>query len=47
MLPFSELALEGSKDRTVLSTGSFAFTSMDSGSVIHMDNEVHALKVEN
>lgn len=46
-MPLSELALEGSKDRTLLGTGSFAFTSMVSGSVIHMDNELHMLKVKN
>lgn len=46
-MPFSELALEGSKYRTLLGTGSFAFTSVDSGSIIHMDNEVYALKVKN
>lgn len=47
MLPIRELMLEGNKDRTLLSMGSFAFTSKDSGSIIHMDNEVHALKVKN
>lgn len=47
MLPVSELTLGGNKDRTLLGTGSFAFTSKDSASIIHMDNEVHALKVKN
>lgn len=47
VLPLSELALEGSKDQTLLGTGSFAFTSMVSGSIIHMDNELHMLKVKN
>lgn len=46
-MPFSELALEGNKEQTLLGTGSFAFTSMDSGSIIHMDNEMYALKVKN
>lgn len=47
MLPVSELTLGGNKDQTPLGTGSFAFTSKDSASIIHMDNEVHALKVKN
>lgn len=45
-MPSSELAFEGNQDLTLLSTGSFAVTSMDSGSIIHMGNEVHALKVK-